>query len=310
MRYSLWYPTAVSNGVVRAGPLTFQGTRDAEPADGPFALVILSHGSGGGDLGHWDTAVGLAEAGFIAAALLHPRNNFRHDVGDDKRIVLDGRPRQLSAVIDALLAQPPWSRRIDARKIGAFGFSAGGYTVLAALGAAPVHTRTLDHCERHAEKDPYCRIINGAGRAARVRAYADPAQRALDGRLRAAVIADPFAAPFSDLALRALPPVKLLFLRPEVEDVLTAEFHVSRVVRVLRQRDDFPDPQMIVLPKSKHLSFVAPFPESVGRSLAGPEGFDPAAYREEMTRRTLLHDEMNRAIVTFFKDAFSDGGRN
>ena len=161
MRYSLWYPTEVPNSVVRIGPFAFQGTRDAAPADGPFALVILSHGSGGADLGHWDTAVALAEAGFIAAALVHPRNNFRHDVGDDKRIVLDGRPRQLSAVIDALLVQPPWPSRIDDSKIGAFGFSAGGYTVLAVLGAVPVHTRTLEHCARHAEEDPYCRIING-----------------------------------------------------------------------------------------------------------------------------------------------------
>ena len=67
--------------------------------------MILSHGSGGSDLGHWDTAIALAEACFIAAAPLHPRNNFRDDISDDERIVLDGRPRQLSAVIDALLAQ-------------------------------------------------------------------------------------------------------------------------------------------------------------------------------------------------------------
>ena len=91
----------------------------------------------GADLGHWDTAVALAQAGFIAAAPLHPRNNFRDGIGDDQRIVLDGRPRQFSAVIDALLAQQAWSSLIDTKKIAAFGFSAGGYTVLAALGDLP-----------------------------------------------------------------------------------------------------------------------------------------------------------------------------
>jgi dienelactone hydrolase len=96
--------------------------------------VILSHGSGGSDLVHWDTAIALAEAGFIAAAALHPRNNFHEGIHDDQRIVLDGRPRQLSAIIDALLAQQAWSSRINFKKIAAFGFSAGGYTVLAALG--------------------------------------------------------------------------------------------------------------------------------------------------------------------------------
>ena len=153
MRYLLWYPTTVPNGVVRLGPFEFPGTRDAEPAAGQFGLVIMSHGSGGAEMGHRDTAIALAHAGFIAAAPLHTLNNFRDDIGSHRRIVLDGRPRQLSAVIDALLAQRVWSSRIDSKKIAAFGFSAGGYTVLAALGAEPEFSRILDHCERHAEED-------------------------------------------------------------------------------------------------------------------------------------------------------------
>ena len=235
MKYSLWYPTEAANGVVKSDPFEFPGTWNAEPAAGPFGLIVLSHGSGGFDLGHWDTAIALAKSGFIAAAPLHPRNNFYEGIGDDQRIVLDGRPRQLSAVIDALLTQQDWSSRIDPTRIAAFGFSAGGYTVLAALGAKPEYSRTLDHCERHAEDDPYCRIINaldGEKGAARARAYAEPAQRIHDERLCAAVIADPFTAPFSDATLTALPPAKLLFFRPEVENVLKAEFHVSRVVEL------------------------------------------------------------------------------
>ncbi len=104
MQCSLWYPTNVPNGVVSVGPFEFLGTQGAEPAAGQFGLVILSHGSGGSELAHRAAVIALAEAGFIAAAPLHPRNNFRDDIGDDQRIVLDGRPRQLSAVIDALLA--------------------------------------------------------------------------------------------------------------------------------------------------------------------------------------------------------------
>ena len=163
MRYSLWYPTKRPNSVVGLDPYEFPGTVDAEPAAGHFGVVILSRCSGGFDLGHRDTAIALAKAGFIAAAPLHPRNNVRDDIGDDQRIVVDGRPRRLSAVIDAHLAQPAWSSRIDPKEIAAFGFSAGAYTVLAALGAAPEFSRILDHCERHAEADPYFRIINDVG---------------------------------------------------------------------------------------------------------------------------------------------------
>jgi hypothetical protein len=75
--------------------------------------------------------------------------------------------------------------------------------------------------------------------------YAGPQQSFHDAWLCTAVIADPFALPISGATLKALPPVKLLFFRPEVENVLKEEFHVSRVVR---------------LPKAHHLSFLAPFP--------------------------------------------------
>lgn len=300
MHYALWYPTNVPNGTVKAGPFEFPGTADAEPAVGKFGLVILSHGSGSSPLAHWDTAVALTKDGFIAAAPLHPRNNFRHDVGDDQRVVLDGRPRQLSAVIDDLLAREVWSQRIDPEKIGAFGFSAGGYTVLAALGAERDYTRTLEHCQRHPREDPYCRVINRPGRAKRARTYEDPATSAFDGRFRAAVIADPFTAPFSDEALRTMPSARLLFYRPEVEDVLKAEFHTSRVVRLLKQRDDFSEPREIVVPKANHFAFNAPLPDAVAQSnpriATDPEGFDRAAF----------HDQMNRTIVTFFKQALAD----
>ncbi len=85
-------------------------------------------------------------------------------------------------------------------------------------------------------------------RFTRVMEYVGPPQSFHDGRLCAAVIADPLAAPFSDATLKALPLARLLFFRPEVENVVKAEFHVLRVVRLLKQRDDFPDPQFILFP--------------------------------------------------------------
>ncbi len=112
--------------------------------------------------------------------------------------------------------------------------------------------------------------------------------------------------PFPDATLKALPPARLLFFRPEAENMLKAEFHVSRVVRLLKQRDDFPDPLDILLSEAHHLSFVAPVPESVGESLVGPESFDRVDFREEMNHRAALHEEMNRRIVTFFREAFVD----
>ena len=302
MQYSLWYPTRVPNSVVRLGPFEFPGTHDAEPAAGQLGLVVLSHGTGGSDLGHRDTAVALAKAGFIAAAPLHPRDNFRDASDPPQRVVLEGRPRQFSAIIDALLKHPKWSTRIDVEKIGAFGFSLGGYTVLAVLGAQPKLSEIINHCGHHFNDDPFCKIVgllDEAVRKARAKEYAGPPQGFHDERVCTAVIADPFAVLFSDATLKTIPPVRLLFYRPENETVLNARFHVSRVIRQLKQRGDFPDPQEIVVPKANHYSFLAPFPEVVAQSLpeiaSDPEGFDRAAF----------HDVMNSTIVTFFKQTLS-----
>ena len=302
MQYSLWYPTKVPNSVVRLGPVEFQGTQDAEPAAGQFGLVVLSHGTGGDDLGHRDTAVALAKAGFTAAAPLHPRDNFRDARDPPQRIVWDGRPRQFSAIIDGLLKHRKWSTRIEVERIGAFGFSLGGYTVLAVLGAQPQLSEVINHCGHHFDDDPFCNIVgllDEAARKAWAREYAGPPQSFHDERVCAAVIADPVAVLFSDATLQTIPPVRLLFYRPENETVLNARFHVSRVIRTLKQRGDFPDPQDIVVPKANHYSFIAPVPEVVAQSFpefaSDPEGFDRAAF----------HDVMNSTIVMFFKQALS-----
>ncbi len=302
MQYSLWYPTKVPNSVVRLGPFEFPGAPDAEPATGQFGLVVLSHGTGGSDLGHWDTAVALAKAGFIAAAPLHPRDNFSDARDPPQRIVWEGRPRQFSAIIDELLNHRKWSSRIDVERIGAFGFSLGGYTVLAVLGAQPKLSEVINHCGHHFDDDPFCKLglLDEAARKAWAQEYAGPTLSFHDERVCAAVIADPFAVLFSDATLKTIPPAKLLFYRPENETVLNARYHVSRVTRTLKQRDDFPDPQEIVVAKAHHFSFIAPVPEVVAQSFpeiaSDQEGFDRAAF----------HDVMNSTIVTFFKQAFSD----
>ena len=46
------------------------------------------------------------------------------------------RPLELHAVLDALLAKPEWSARVDAGRIGAFGASIGGQSVMLLGGAA------------------------------------------------------------------------------------------------------------------------------------------------------------------------------
>ncbi len=99
-----------------------------------FPLVILSHGSGGEYSNHTWLIDSLVENGFIVAALNHPMNTTR-DNTDEGVISVWHRPRDISVLLDYLLNDSNWVNVIDENRIGAAGFSSGGYTVLALAGA-------------------------------------------------------------------------------------------------------------------------------------------------------------------------------
>jgi predicted dienelactone hydrolase len=99
-----------------------------EPAEAS-AVVLLSHGTGGAvqDLS-W-LAGPLAEAGFLVAGIDHHGNNYLDGYRPEAFACWWDRPRDLSFALDHLAA----TRRLG--PVGAAGFSIGGYTVAALLGA-------------------------------------------------------------------------------------------------------------------------------------------------------------------------------
>lgn len=125
-------------------------------------LVVMSHGTGGALESHADTAKALAEAGFAAAALSHPGDNWR-DLSRQGRIW--ERPGQFIRVVDYLLDEWPGRAMLDPDRVGAFGFSAGGFTVLAAAGGQPGLRQTRPHCQAHPGNFD-CRLIARTGASA------------------------------------------------------------------------------------------------------------------------------------------------
>ena len=120
------------------------------PSLEPFPLILLSHGSGGSarQLAWLGTA--LARAGFIAAAVDHPGNNAVSGYTLEGFTLWWERATDLSEVLDGLLADPELSPHIDKDRIGAAGFSLGGYTVLELAGARTDVAALFDLCH----KDP------------------------------------------------------------------------------------------------------------------------------------------------------------
>lgn len=92
-------------------------------------LIVISGGYNTHGLWHLEHMKFLASHGYIVVDPFH---------GDGRGATLHGntalRPMELRATIDFLLQHPDFAPAIDADRIGASGQSAGGHTILAAMG--------------------------------------------------------------------------------------------------------------------------------------------------------------------------------
>src|SRR6185503_3500319 len=94
---AIWYPTEAAE---KPTPLALyvQSVATGAPVSGHgHPLVVISHGTGGSNTDHYDTASALAAAGFVVAAVTHAGDT----QGDRSRSMrITERPAELSRVID------------------------------------------------------------------------------------------------------------------------------------------------------------------------------------------------------------------
>ncbi len=121
------------------------------PSLEPLPLILLSHGSGGtADQMAW-LGTALARAGFLVAGVDHPGNNANEPYTAEGFVLPWERATDLSEVLDGLLADPQLAPHIDKDRIGAAGFSIGGYTVLELGGARTDLSSITDLCRKEPE---------------------------------------------------------------------------------------------------------------------------------------------------------------
>ncbi len=136
----VWYPARAGSveSVWAAGVFRFGRSALEAPFadDGLRPLIVLSHGTGGSAAQLSWLAEALATDGFIVAGVDHHGNTATESAYRPGGFVLPGeRARDLSVLVDRLLADSLLGVRIDTSSIGAAGFSLGGFSVLALTGA-------------------------------------------------------------------------------------------------------------------------------------------------------------------------------
>lgn len=121
---------------------------------------MLSHGTGGSELGNTSLTQVLAQNGYRVAALRHAGDYWQ----DQSLLAQEGgiryfseRPKQVLQVVDAILSDEFWRIKIagDARgfKVGVIGNSAGGYAVIALAGGQIDVLKIRAHCETNRTAD-------------------------------------------------------------------------------------------------------------------------------------------------------------
>jgi len=153
----IWYPadpTAVEQTQWIGSPASpFAKAGKAAP-DAPviaapekLPLILLSHGTGGSSLMLAWLGTALASHGYIAAAVNHPGNNAFEPYTIQGFSIWWERANDLTSALNAMLADSTFGPRIDPRRIGAAGFSLGGFTVIEIAGGIGDFSRFEAFCK-------------------------------------------------------------------------------------------------------------------------------------------------------------------
>ena len=292
----IFYPTSEEALETKFGPWTLDAAKNSDPAFGSFPLIIISHGLGGNDWNHHLLAQRLVSKGFVVAAVRHPDDLKR--VGSEAILVL--RPLELKATIDRVLSDE-LGKAIDPARIGAFGFSQGGLTVLRALGAKADHQKLIEHCQANRKSDEEFCTGKSAGVWQRLGilwsklTYTapnfDPTQSVADERIKVAVVAAPVGAPITDLTPVNAP---LWIMRPGADSVAKYPFHAEAIHKALDTPHDY-----TVYDEVEHYASLSPFPDStkaeVGLPENDPEGFDRNAFLAKTNQDIVEYFDRNLA---------------
>lgn len=279
----IWYPTTAKPGFMLLGS---SGERVATngPVDGDrLPLVVFSHGTAGSAASHADTAIALAEKGFIVIAPTHPGDTF--EAASDIDPWLMDRTRHIQRTIDAALTSWKDRRHVDPRRIGIFGFSAGATTGLIAIGGKPDLRRISTECA--ARPEFICKTTSP-------QKYKDHPRTSWpsDSRIRAAVLAAPGLGFTFDAASLSGVTVPVQLWAGTADVTVPPATNAGYLARLLG-----PKAEMHSVPGAVHFSFLMPC------GLLGPPELckDPKGFS-----RAALHRQFNADVVRFFSSKLSD----
>lgn len=282
----VWYPTDAAERTTRLQPFVQAVAPGGAVAGSGLPLVVFSHGTGSWYGGHYDTALALARAGFVVAAVSHAGDTY---YDHSRAAMIWDRSGQIHRLIDYMLGEWPDHARIDRERVGAFGFSAGGFTTLVVAGGVPTLERTQAQCRDHPTYFE-CGVARTLPNRDAVIAGLPNSVWVHDARVKAAVVAAPaLGYAFGKDGLRKVR-IPIQLWRDEDDHILPNPDYAEAVRIALPQA-----PEYHVVPNADHYDFLAPCsPMMAARApdvCVERPGFDRAAF----------HEAFDRQVVQFFE---------
>ncbi|MBE2974254.1 alpha/beta hydrolase family protein [Priestia megaterium] len=267
----IMYPTYKEEQVEKMEPYTVSAAQNAPLSNGPFPLVIISHGDGSTPLAYRTLAQFLARNGFIVGVLQHPFNNRENNTLSGTIDNLKNRPTHIRTVIDWFLKEHSFSSYIKSNNISLIGHSMGGYTALAVAGGVPTSfpSESLD-------QKPYCLSVDH------------------DKRVQSLILLAPATGWFRERGALEDVNIPILMITGE-KDTITPSFHGEFVLNGVSDAEKV---QHIVVENGGHFSFLSPFPDF----MKSPT-FLPSQDPEDFNRKE-FHEDLQNTILDFLLRSF------
>jgi predicted dienelactone hydrolase len=309
----VWYPADAQAQVAQQligppnAPPIFEAPpagANAEVAKSPakFPLILLSHGTGGTAQAMAWLATALAARGFIVAGVNHPGNTALEPYTVQGFALWWLRARDITVVLDAMLADATFGPHIDQARIGAVGFSLGGYTMIELAGGITSLAQFAAYCraapdattckappefadlraksEALAREDSaYAAALGEGGRS-----YREP-------RIRAVVAIAPALGPaFTPESLAAIT-IPVVIIAGESDSIVPVDVNAKEAAAKI------PHAELTILPgRVDHYVFVNVCTTG-GRSLLGPICVDAPEID-----RAAIHRTTAALAIKFFED--------
>ena len=278
---AMWYPTPDRPSLHHIVNVDINVALNGRVVGDGLPLIVVSHGDLGALDSHAELAIALVQAGFIVASVSHD------EYGPHFMLKLPDRPVQLQALTDYAVSQWKGRSHIDVTRIGAFGFSLGGLTVLVDIGGKPDTGAIAPFCKT--VKSDFSCVMERQHKLDLVEHPPAPSAWVADPRIKAAVIAAPalgFTFGTSGLAGVTVP---VQLWAAGQDKIVPTRWNADAVRQDLPHASDYH-----LVPQANHGDFSGSCPVA-GKLQAppcqNPSGFDLRKFRADFAA----------AVVGFFQ---------